>query len=136
MEGSAVLAGLRQMKKNDLILVGGILLLALAAYVGISWYSAVSTKEAEAVAVVDGKEQGRYPLHQDATVEIRVEGGGYNHLEIREGAADIVGASCPDKLCVKQRPVDKQGESLVCLPNRVVVEIENGQEAGVDGTTH
>ena len=45
-------------------------MLALAAYVGISWYSAVSTKEAEAVVVVDGKEQGRYPLHQAATVEI------------------------------------------------------------------
>ena len=30
----------------------------------------------------------------------------------------------------------KQEDSLVCLPNRVVVEIENGQEAGVDGTTH
>ena len=41
MEGSAVLAGLRQMKKNDLILVGGILLLALAAYVGIDRKSVV-----------------------------------------------------------------------------------------------
>lgn len=124
------------MKKNDLILVGGLLLLALAASIGISWYSAVSTKEAEAVVVVDGEVQGRYPLDRETTVEIQLEDGRYNRLEIHGGEADMTEASCPDKICVEHRPVSKQGESLVCLPNKVMVEIENGQEAEVDGSTH
>ncbi len=124
------------MKKNDLILIGALLFLALAALGGLSWYSVMGTKEAEAVVKVDGKVQGRYPLDKDATVEIRLEDGRYNRLEIQGGKADMTEASCPDKLCVEHRPVSKRGESLVCLPNKVVVEIENGQEAEVDGTTH
>lgn len=124
------------MKKNDVILIVGILLFALASFGGISWYSAASTQQAEAVVEIDGREQGRYPLNQDATVDIRLDDGRYNLLEIKDGKADIVEASCPDKICVEHRPVSKRGESLVCLPNKVVVEIENGEEQEVDGTTH
>ena len=124
------------MKKNDVILIEGLLLAALAAFGGISWYLAADTQKAEAVVEVDGQEKGRYPLDQDTSVEIQLEDGSYNLLEIKDGRADITEASCPDKICVDHRPVSRRGESLVCLPNKVVVEIENGQEAEVDGMTH
>ena len=68
-------------------------------------------------------------------VEIRQEDGSYNILRIRDGKAEITEASCPDKICVKHRPVHGQGESLVCLPNRLVVEIENGEDLGIDAGT-
>ena len=110
--------------------------MALAAFAGISLYSARTTKEAEAVVYLDGEEQGRYPLGQEQTIQIPAGDGGYNILEIRDGKADITEASCPDKICVEQRPVKHQGESLVCLPNRVVVEIENGGEPELDGSTN
>ncbi len=124
------------MKKNDVILIGVILILALAAFGGISWYSEKNTKEAEAVVYVDGEEQERYPLNQDTSVRVSLEDGNYNLLEIKDGQADITEASCPDKVCVDHRPVKSQGESLVCLPHKVVVEIENGEEAKIDGATH
>ena len=124
------------MKKNDVILIAGLLLAALAAFGGISWYLAADTQKAEAVVEVDGQEKGRYPLDQDTSVEIQLEDGSYNLLEIKDGRADITEASCPDKICVDHRPVSRRGESLVCLPNKGVVEIENGQEAEVDGMTH
>lgn len=124
------------MKKNDVILIAGLLLAALAAFGGISWYLAAGTQKAEAVVEVDGQEEGRYPLDQDTSVEIQLEDGSYNRLEIKDGRADITEASCPDKICVDHRPVNRRGESLVCLPNKVVVEIVNGQEAEVDGMTH
>lgn len=127
---------LNSMKKNDVILIGVILIVALAAFGGISWYSEKNTKEAEAVVYVDGEEQGRYPLNQNTSVRVSLEDGNYNLLEIKDGQADITEASCPDKVCVDHRPVKNQGESLVCLPHKVVVEIENGEEAKIDGTTH
>ena len=123
------------MKKNDLILIGVIAVLALSAFGGISLYSADSTKEAEAVVRVDGQEQGRYPLDKDRTVKIELADGSYNILEIKDGKADMTEATCPDKICVDHRPVNKRGESLVCLPNQVVVEIENGVESEVDSST-
>lgn len=124
------------MKKNDIILIAVIVVLALAAFGGISLYSANSTREAEAVVILDGEEQGRYPLSQDTTVKIDLADGSYNILEIKDGKADIIEATCPDKICVEHRPVSKRGESLVCLPNQVVVEIENGEETEVDISTN
>lgn len=122
------------MKKNDVILVISLLAIALAAFGGVSLYSRLSTSKPEAVVYLDGVEQGRYPLSEDTTVEIR-QGVGWNILQIHDGKADITEASCPDKVCVNHRPVNGQGESLVCLPNKIVVEIENGEETGVDAGT-
>lgn len=122
------------MKKNDLILMAALIVIAAAAFLGVSLYSRISTKAPEAVVYLDGKEQGRYPLSEDTTVEIRQESS-YNILQIRDGKADITEASCPDKVCVNHRPVNGQGESLVCLPNKMVVEIENGAELGIDAGT-
>ena len=124
------------MKKNDVILIVVLLMTAFAAFVSISLYSKLSTREAEAVVYVKGEEQGRYPLSQDTVVELSLENGSYNILQIREGKADITEASCPDKICVKHRPVRGKGENLVCLPNQVVVEIENGETSEVAAATN
>jgi hypothetical protein len=42
-------------------------------------------------------------------------------------------ADCPDGLCVKQHKIDKTGQTIVCLPHRVVIEIEGGQTNELDG---
>ena len=62
----------------------------------------------------------------DEEIDTWIDGyqGGQNHLVIQDGCARIEEADCPDKLCVKQGTVSKSGESLVCLPNRVVVAVK------------
>jgi hypothetical protein len=44
-------------------------------------------------------------------------------------------ADCPDKLCVQEKAVSKNGETIVCLPHRVVVEITSEEENEIDGVT-
>lgn len=136
MERSAAPADLRFMKKNDIILIGILLALSLAAFGGAALYAKLGTRQPQAVVYLKGKEKGRYPLSENITLEIRQEDGGYNILKIEGGKADITGASCPDKVCVRQRPAGGRGESLVCLPNQLTVEIENGGEDGLDGSTN
>ncbi len=43
--------------------------------------------------------------------------------EIHDGKADVTEADCPDKLCVHQKAISKTHETIVCLPNKVVVEV-------------
>ncbi len=136
MVKSVVPAGLKSMKKSDVWLIGVLAALALASFGGLSLYSKLGTKEPEAVVYLEGKEQGRYALSEDTKVKISLENGNYNILKIQQGKADMVEASCPDKVCVNHRPVSMQGESLVCLPNQVVVEIENGEEGEVDASVN
>ena len=40
-------------------------------------------------------------------------------------------ANCPDKYCVHQNPIHSAGEVIVCLPNKLVVEI-TGKQSDVD----
>ena len=37
-------------------------------------------------------------------------------------------AHCPDKLCVHQGKITKAGESIVCLPNKIMIEISGTKD--------
>lgn len=123
-------------KKNDIILIGGILVLALAVYVGMSLFQGANTHDAEAVVIIDGEEYGRFPLAVDMVEQIELPDGSYNVLEIKDGKADVTGASCPDGICVNHRAVNKQNQSITCLPNKLVVEIQNGEASDLDAITN
>ena len=123
-------------KKNDLILIGVLLMVALAAYFGISFFQGANTKNGVAVVTIDDVEYGRFPLVVDTEERIEVPDGSYNLLVIQDGKADVTEASCPDGICVNHRAISKQGQSIVCLPNKVVVEIENGEESDLDAVTN
>ena len=59
-----------------------------------------------------------------------------NRLRIRDGCAEFTEAGCPDALCVHMRPISAEGEMLVCLPNRVVVEVRNGKNGDNDAVAY
>lgn len=123
-------------KRNDAILIAAVLIIAVGAYAGARYYQGQNTKDAVAVVKVGETEYGRFPLNEDVTEKIELSDGSYNILKIHEGKADITEASCPDGICVKHRAISRQRETIVCLPNEVVVEIENGEESDVDSMTN
>ena len=123
-------------KRNDIILIGVILVLALLAYVGMTLFQGANTHDAEAVVLIDGVEYGRFPLDTEVIERIELSDGSYNVLEIKEGKADVTEASCPDGICVNHRAVNRQNQSITCLPNKLVVEIRNGEATDVDAITN
>ena len=54
----------------------------------------------------------------------------YNVVVISGGTVSVTEASCKNQVCVKHGRISRSGESIVCLPNRMVVRIENGSEEG------
>ncbi len=80
---------------------------------------------------VDGETVAELPLDRDASLPIEAEGGN-NLLVIEDGAARMESADCPDRLCVKMGSIRYAGESIVCLPHRVVVTVEEGPDGGFD----
>lgn len=89
-----------------------------------SWFiiDAIKTEGGSVVVMIDGKESARYALNKDTQITIK-NGDSSNNLIIKDGFAKIVEASCPDKLCVKQNSISYNGETITCLPNKVVVKI-------------
>ena len=50
---------------------------------------------------------------------------GYNKLEVRNGKVRVIEANCKDKLDISQGFIENTGQVIVCLPNRMVVEIKS-----------
>lgn len=123
-------------KRNDRIVIIGGIIAAATAYLGITFFQGLGTHNAEAVVTIDAEEYGRFPLDEEIIEKIELSDGSYNILEIKEGKADVIEASCPDGICVNHRAIDKQKQSIVCLPNKVVIEIENGEEQDLDTVTN
>lgn len=114
--------------KNDILLIAAALALAAGAWLILL---AARADGGEAVVLIDGVETARYPLDKD-TVELIDTGRGVNTLVISGGAASVTEADCPDKVCVRRGEVRYEGETIVCLPHRLVVEIRGGDSSGVD----
>ena len=85
------------------------------------------------VVKVDGVIQGTYSLSEDGRIEIN---DGTNVIEISNGKADMIEADCPDQLCVNQKAVSRNHENIICLPNKVVVEVESVEESEYDAVTN
>jgi hypothetical protein len=122
------------MKKNDMILIISILLLAGAFLVGYRRYQIMNTGDNARVTVtVAGEAYGEYSISEDRTEKILLPDGNYNILEIKDGYVSVSEASCRDKICVNHAHIHYSGEEIVCLPNKVIIGIINGEESDIDG---
>ena len=109
--------------RNDLIMIAAVLLIAA---IGLTVYFLLRKDGTTATVTLNGKYYASYSLNEDITVELHSgdDGNGRNTLVIKDGKAYIIDASCPDLICQKHVPISKEGQSIVCLPNKMVVSIE------------
>ena len=110
--------------RNDIILAVAIVLIAT---VGLLLF-VLTKEEGSTVAVkIDGVVTDTYPLSEN--IEVLIKTGendeNINVLTIEDGKASISEADCPDKICVETRAVSFVGETIVCLPHKLVIEITN-----------
>lgn len=54
----------------------------------------------------------------------------YNLLSVSDSVVSMEAADCRDQICVHHIPVSAGGESIICLPHRLVVEIVGGVDEG------
>lgn len=112
--------------RNDVIFIA--VLLLMVSLIGAAFF--FLRGEGDTVTVsVDGKHYGTYPLHTDLTLSIRTgeDGEEENLLVIRDGTARVESATCPDGICAAHKPISREGESIVCLPHRVVITVHTSE---------
>ena len=85
------------------------------------------------VITQDGKVTGTYSINADRTIPIKDDSGHTtNTVVIEDGKVYMKSADCPDQICVKQGKKSKDGESITCLPNKVVVDVKGKEQSDID----
>lgn len=104
------------MKKKDIFLAAGICIFALIVWVAAHFFL---PKDNQIIKItVNGELYGVYHLATEQVIAI----GETNICEIHDGKVSMIEANCPDQLCVRQKAVGALGGTIVCLPNKVVIE--------------
>lgn len=106
-------------KKGDIILSVGIIVLAVILFFGFFLFK---TEGKQVVITVDGEVFGTYSISTDREIEVKTERG-VNIVSIYDGKVSVTAADCPDKYCVNHVAVNETGETVVCLPHRMIVEV-------------
>ncbi len=118
--------GKKLVGKNDLIMIGVLIAMTALLFLGLF----VFKKEGKLVVVsVDSVEVASFSLDKDLVYEIEGYNGGRNTLVIEDGVAYVKDSTCPDHLCEYMGKINKVGQSVICLPNRVVVEIRGNNNS-------
>lgn len=116
----------RMFQKKDFVLAAVIAIIA-----GISALMVMFAQSGAGTSVrvtVDGALYGEYSLSGEQSIFID-SASGYNRLVIENGSAYMAEADCPDKYCMDYKPVSRGGETIICLPHRLVVEVTGTRDA-------
>lgn len=126
-----------RLKKGDLIII---VILAVAV---ISWFGinklGESKDERQAVIEKNGDVYRTIVIEagmEQQDIHIELEDGRYIDIVVDEKGAYVEDVICPDKVCQKTGVVSRVGQSIVCLPNKVVVYIEGEAESEVDDVSY
>jgi len=111
--------------------VAGILIAAAIAFMS------VPLKQGSMIQIqVQSRTVGVYSLYPDKPKTIAVTGIiGTMHIHVEHGYAWVADSPCTNKLCRKTGRISRQGEIIVCLPNRVVITVTGGEPRDIDAIT-
>ena len=114
-------------KKADILLTIGLIIIGLV----MTWYFTIGKTEAASLKITAGGQvYGVYSLDENRTITVKKDGH-TNKITISNGSVSMAFSDCHGQDCVMSHAITRTGEQIVCLPNKVVLEIKGG-ESGYD----
>lgn len=120
------------MKKFDLYLASAMLLFALAWFFINSIFSSKGEKvlifkDNAIIDTISLSDEGIHSINDGDNILMT--------FEIKDSSVNVISADCPDKLCVHQKAISNNSEMIVCLPNKIVLEIDEDASSDPDQNT-
>ncbi len=103
------------LKKGDGIILSAAVAAAVISFALIKVFSADGN-----TVTVKQNNKTVYKGSLYKNTEIKLDG---NTVSISNGNAKMINADCKNQICVKHKQISKNGESIICLPNRVIIEV-------------
>ena len=110
------------MKKADLIII-----VSVAVIVGVlSFFLYYVNSGSGNTVTVEKNGEIIQTLSLDEDFEKQYDfDGETNTLIIKDGKAMVTEANCPDGICANHKPISRAGESIICLPHKLVITVSN-----------
>ena len=119
-----------KIKRGDTLICITLLLLALSGMV----LPPLFAKQGDTVVIrVNNVLYEEVFLAEDRIIEIKDSTHSTcNTVSIQDGEVHMIDATCLNQLCIYQSPISSTSESIICLPNKVIIEIVSRSNNQVD----
>jgi hypothetical protein len=117
-------------KKWDIIIIILLILLSFIPEIILGTMMGKNYDNTYAEITVEGKLYKKILLSEhrgEEEFKVKTEDG-YNLIVLKDNSIAIIDADCPDKVCMKPGFISKPGESLVCLPHKLMVEVKGNTD--------
>lgn len=121
----------KNITKGDIILIVSILVLSLVLFV-TSFASGNGNLRAE--IYVNG--QMAHSIALSEVTESYTLNENYCQLLVEKDGVSFVYSDCGDKLCIKKGKLKNQGDTMACVPEKVVVIIKSDSKNQIDGVAY
>lgn len=120
----------KNITKGDIILVVFLLVLSLMLFVS----SFTRSENLTAQIYVAGEKTHSIDLRQVSESYTITEN--YCQLLIEKDGVSFVHSDCADQLCVKRGKLKNQGDTMACVPEKVVIIIKSDYKQQFDGVAY
>ena len=119
-----------ELRPRPMDAVVALFVVALAIAVAVLYYGALGGEATGYVITHGGAEVARGSLTEDRTLTV----GDTHHLTITvsDGTIAVTHSDCPTQDCVRTGAIDRPGQTIVCLPEQVVVKLTGDGSGGAD----
>lgn len=120
---------MRIIKKMDIVIIAVLILLSFTPHLIFFKTSQKGSKNNYAIIKVDGKIHKKIDLSNvknNEEVNLNLPNG-KNTLLIKNNSIQMKSANCNDALCVKQGNISKVGQTIICLPHKLIIEIKGDE---------
>lgn len=122
------LKGVGIITKKEWIIIVGIVIAALLGILGYHFYNAQGKTNYEVKITQNTNVIRLLPLNQDYEEKIS-DGDAYNVVQIKDGKVSVTEANCANQICVRSQAISQPGETIACLPHKLLIEIvQEGNE--------
>lgn len=116
-----------KIKKMDIALGLIFILIGISSFFLINRLNAVDSTSAQVLITSEGKLQGSYDLDKDDEIEV-INGEKKNKITIKNRMVNMSSATCDNQDCIRQGKIHDGSKSIICLPNKVIVEIKTKEK--------
>ena len=120
---------MRIIKKMDIVIIVLLLIISFTPHLIFFKTSQKGSKNNYAIIQVDGKIHKKIDLSNvknNEEVNLNLPNG-KNTLLIKNNSIQMDSANCNDALCVKQGNISKVGQTIICLPHKLIIEIKGDE---------